>query len=181
MIAVIGLGNPGNKYKRTRHNLGFMVVEKFAKENNFPEFKLSKKANMFISEDNFNQKKVLLAEPGTFMNNSGSAVKALKTNNIIVVHDDIDLPLGKIRISKKRGAAGHKGVDSIIKKLKTNDFWRIRIGIRPEKKPKNVEKFVLQKFEKETTLEEAVKAIECFLTLGPEKAMSSFNKSTIAE
>ncbi len=175
MIAIIGLGNPGKKYRETKHNLGFMVVENFAKENNFPEFKLFKKTNLLISEDNFNQKKVALMKPQTFMNNSGKSVKTLKTKNIIVIHDDIDLSLGKIKISKKRGAAGHKGVESIINELKTNDFWRIRIGIQPEKKPKNIEKFVLQKFEKKTALKKAVKAIEYFLTFGPEKTMSEFN------
>ena len=181
MIAIIGLGNPGNKYKRTKHNLGFIIVEKFAKENNFPEFKLSKKGNMLVSEDNFNQKKVFLIKPQTFMNNSGKAVKALKTNDIIVVHDDIDLSLGKIKISKKKGSAGHKGVDSVIKELKTNDFWRIRIGIKPKEKPENVEKFVLQKFEKETATNKAVKAIGHFLTFGPEKTMSNLNKLTEEE
>ena len=176
MIAIIGLGNPGNKYKRTKHNLGFIVIDKFAEENNFPEFKLSKKANSLISESDFNEKKIILIKPQTFMNNSGKAVKELKAKDIIVVHDDIDLSLRKIRISKKRGSAGHKGVDSIIKELKTNDFWRIRIGIQQKKKPENVEKFVLQKFEKETAVGKAVKAIGYFLIFGPEKAMSNLNK-----
>ena len=173
---IIGLGNPGKKFEGTRHNVGFMAIDLFAEKNTFSEFKLQKKSNALISERIVNSEKIILAKPQTFMNDSGKAVKELKTKDIIVVHDDIDLSLGKIRISKKRGSAGHKGVDSIIKELKTNDFWRIRIGIQQKKKPENVEKFVLQKFEKETDIEKAVKTIGDFLIFGPEKAMSNLNK-----
>ncbi|RLC34918.1 MAG: hypothetical protein DRZ76_01540 [Candidatus Nealsonbacteria bacterium] len=140
-VLIVGLGNPGKKYIGTRHNVGFRVVDELAKE----------KREGFI-----------LAKPRTFMNQSGKAVKQLienccmrtagklKIENLIVVHDDIDLPIGGFRIQKGRGAAGHKGVQSIIDALGTKDFWRIRIGICPKTgKPKNVEKFVLQKFTKE--------------------------------
>lgn len=153
MILLAGLGNPGKKYKDTRHNIGFLVIDKFKEINNFPEFKLSKKFNSLVSEGFIDSKKVILAKPQTFMNESGKAVKALvsfyKIKVLFVAHDDIDLPLGKIKIAKGQGAAGHKGVKSIIKEIGTKDFTRIRIGISPEKKPKNVEKFVLQKFNKE--------------------------------
>lgn len=157
MIIIVGLGNPGKKYKNTRHNIGFRVVDEFAKENNFPEFKLSKKFNALISE----KENIVLVKPQTFMNNSGLVVKKIiqnvkfKIQNSIVVHDDIDLPLGKIRISKNKGAAGHKGVESIIKEIGTKNFTRFRIGINPASakasagKAKNVEKYVLQKFDKE--------------------------------
>lgn len=150
MILIVGLGNPGKKYKKTRHNVGHLLIDEFPKRRNF-----------------------IIAKPQTFMNESGKAVKALvkfykiKLESLWVVHDDIDLPIGTIRISKNRGAAGHKGVQSIIKELKTKDFWRIRIGIQPKTgKPKNVEKFVLQKFEKEEekilkgAIKEAIKEIE---------------------
>lgn len=160
MILIIGLGNPGKKYKNTRHNVGFQVVDEFAKENNFPKFRLSKKFNSLVLESILNDEKIILAKPQTFMNQSGKAVRALtsfykitrpgRVVDLVVVHDDIDLPLGKIRISKNRGAAGHKGVESIIKEIGTKNFTRFRIGISPKiGKPKNVEKFVLQKFDKE--------------------------------
>ncbi len=189
MILIVGLGNPGVKYSRTRHNVGFRVLDEFQKENNFPNFKLLKKFNSLASAGNFTNKEILLTEPQTFMNNSGSAIKALikfykiTSPNLVVVHDDIDLPLGKIRISKGRGSAGHKGVESIIKELKTKNFVRFRIGIQPLKgKPKNPEKFVLQKFlkEEEKIIKKITKtgcqALETALTKDTEKAMSKFNK-----
>ncbi len=147
---IIGLGNPGKKYSNTRHNIGFEIIDKLSEKNNFPEFRFSKKFDALISEkDN-----IILVKPQTFMNQSGKSVRAItsfyKTKELIVIHDDIDLLLGKIRVSENRGGAGHKGVESIIKHLGTKDFTRIRIGIQPEKgKPNNVEKFVLQRFKKE--------------------------------
>jgi PTH1 family peptidyl-tRNA hydrolase len=146
MILVVGLGNPGKKYHGTRHNVGFVIIDELTKE---------KPAEGFV-----------LAKPKTFMNRSGVAVKTLvrkyklKIENLIVIHDDIDLPLGEFKIQKGRGAAGHKGVQSIINELGTKDFWRVRIGICPkEGKPQNVEKFILQKFtkEEEKTIKETIK------------------------
>ncbi|MFH1424041.1 MAG: aminoacyl-tRNA hydrolase [Candidatus Nealsonbacteria bacterium] len=135
MILITGLGNPGKEYEKTRHNIGFRVIDELAKQ----------KPN-----------DVVLLKPQTFMNNSGDAViKAvnfykMKPADLWVVHDDVDLPLGEFKISKNRGSAGHKGVQSIIKKLGTRDFNRVRIGICPLKgKPTAVEKFVLQNFTKE--------------------------------
>jgi PTH1 family peptidyl-tRNA hydrolase len=135
MIIVVGLGNPGRKYEKTRHNIGARVVEALAKRK---------------------QSNVVFAKTKTFMNSSGQAVKELlrfyktKPQNLYVIHDDIDLPLGKIKIARNRGAAGHKGVESIVKELKTKDFNRIRIGICPKTgKPKTLEKFVLKNFTKE--------------------------------
>ena len=157
MTIIVGLGNPGKKYKDTRHNIGFRVIDEFAEKNNFLEFKLSKKFHSLISKKD----SMLLAKPQTFMNESGKAVKKLIFNfqfsifNLIVVHDDIDLPLGKVKVIKNRGSAGHKGVESIIKELRTKDFIRFRIGIQPAfakasaGKPKNIERFVLEKFDKE--------------------------------
>jgi len=198
MIIIIGLGNPGRKYKNTRHNIGFRVIEKFGEKNNFPEFKLCKKFDSLISEDIFNNKKVIIIKPQTFMNKSGKAVKKLVGDplsqsfgraGLLVVHDDIDLPLGKIRIVKNRGAAGHKGVESIIKEIGTKNFIRFRIGIKPKtgRHPpaaqlKNPEKFVLQKFSKEEEkivkeiIEKTVEAIELTLKQGLEKAMNKYNR-----
>jgi PTH1 family peptidyl-tRNA hydrolase len=149
MILLVGLGNPGKKYERTRHNAGYRIIDELAKQ----------KPNGFV-----------LAKLKTFMNQSGKSVKALITKyqiqntNLWVAHDDIDLPLGVFKIQKGRGAAGHKGVRSIINELRTKDFWRVRIGICPKRgKPKNVERFVLQNFTKpeERAIKEAVgKAVE---------------------
>ena len=187
-IIIVGLGNPGNKYRNTRHNIGFRIVDEFAKENNFPKFKLSKKFNSLTSENIFNDKKVILAKPQTFMNQSGKAAASLisfykiEGLNFIVFHDDIDLLLGKFKIVKNRGSAGHKGVESIIKKIGNKDFTRFRIGVQPKKgKPKNAEKFVLQKFTKaeEKAIEKVIKAIskttEFLITEGLEKTMNQCN------
>ena len=168
MFLVVGLGNPGKKYEDTRHNIGVEVIDRL---------------------ESLDLKEIVLTKPQTFMNNSGKLVKKLVENpkleirNLVIIHDDIDLPVGKIRIVKNRGAAGHKGVESVIKELGTKNFIRIRIGIKPKfGKPKNPEKFVLQKFNKEEreTIKEATKnaaeAVELFLEKGLEKAMSEFNK-----
>ena len=139
MILIVGLGNPGKKYKKTRHNVGWRVIDVLKK-----------------SLDSAQDKDIILLKPQTYMNKSGKEVKSLITkykipiSNLWVIHDDIDLPLGTIRISKNIGSAGHKGVQSIIDELRTKNFSRIRIGILPKAgKPKNVEKFVLEKFTKE--------------------------------
>jgi len=191
MILIVGLGNPGKKFEKTRHNLGFRVVDKFSIENHFPDWKKNKKVNCLYTKKSMSGKEIEMVKPLTFMNNSGKVVKSiakkhnLKGENIIVVHDDIDLTLGKIRIVKNRGAAGHKGVQSIINELKTQDFVRIRIGIKNQKienRKQKIEDFVLQKFnrEEEKTLKEvikrAVEAIEMILKEGLEKTMSEFNK-----
>ncbi len=144
MLLIVGLGNPGKEYEKTRHNIGFRVIDELAKQ----------KPN-----------DVVLLKPQTFMNNSGEAVFAavnfykIKPADLWVIHDDIDLPIGEIKISENRGSAGHKGVESIIQKLGTKDFNRIRIGICPTKgKPEAVEKFVLQNFTKteEKTIKEVI-------------------------
>jgi PTH1 family peptidyl-tRNA hydrolase len=167
MILIVGLGNPGKKYKNTRHNIGFRVIDKLG----------------FL-----NKGKVILLKPKIFMNLSGKAVKPLVTKHkmsitdLWVVHDDIDLPLGRIKISKGRGSAGHKGVESIIKELGTKNFVRFRIGIQPKiGKPKNPERFVLQKFKKEEEkivkeiIKKTVKTIEIAIKEGVEKTMNEYN------
>lgn len=159
MYLVVGLGNPGKKYEKTRHNVGFLALDAFAKEHSFPEFTLVKKHTSFVSEGVLSETKVVLAKPQTFMNNSGKAVASLvslslgklsETKELVVVHDDIDIPLGKVKVSESRGSAGHKGVDSIIQTLGTKNFTRVRIGIQPEgEKPNDVDIFVLQPLVKE--------------------------------
>lgn len=189
MILIVGLGNPGRRYLATRHNVGRLVVNEFARKNNFPNFRFQEKFNIFVSRGVFNKNKIILALPETFMNKSGQAVKSLmayyklEASNLYVFHDDIDLPLGKIKIVKNRGAAGHKGVESIIKELKTKDFVRFRIGIRPSQiiKIKNVEKFVLQKFSKKEEeiikeiLQVTIQAIEAALRESLNRTMEKYN------
>ena len=158
MFLIVGLGNPGKEYEKTRHNVGFMVLDEFQKEHDFPDFSPSKKHSSLVSEGILGSTKVLLAKPQTFMNNSGKAVASLKRlsfselnlfKELVVIHDDIDIPLGKVKVSKGSGSAGHKGVDSIIQSLGTKDFTRIRVGIQPATgKPENVEEFVLMPFQK---------------------------------
>jgi len=190
MIIIVGLGNPGKKFEKTRHNVGFRVLDEFSRKNNFSDFKLSKKFLAEISEGIMNKEKVVLTRPQTFMNQSGKSVKILNTKykiqntNLFVIHDDIDLPLGKIRISAGRSSAGHKGVESIIKESGTKNFVRFRIGIKPEKienRKQKIEKFVLQKFNKEeekilkNVIEKTIEAIEMAIREEVEKTMTKYN------
>jgi PTH1 family peptidyl-tRNA hydrolase len=176
MILITGLGNPGQKYKGTRHNVGFEVIERLAKENDFPEFKPFKKADSLISEKMIFGEKITLLKPQTFMNNSGLAIKKYlknKEGQLWVVHDEADINLGEIKISENRGSAGHKGVQSIIDNIGSKNFIRFRIGIGPKE---DLENFVLKKFKKnqlkEEIIEKAVKIIEQSLEEGIEKAKS---------
>ena len=128
MILLVGLGNPGKKYEHTRHNAGFLFID--ALENNLK--------NMSLRDISRREKKIILAKTQVFMNKSGAAVLSLikfykvKPENVLIVHDDIDILWGKFKFSFGRSAAGHKGVESIIKTLKTKNFWRLRIGIQPK-------------------------------------------------
>jgi peptidyl-tRNA hydrolase, PTH1 family len=141
MIIIAGLGNPGKEYENTPHNLGFEAIDEFAKKNNFPVFEFDKYSNALISKkDN-----VILAKPQSFMNNSGQSIKKIagprSDLGLIIIHDDIDLALGTYKVSANRGSAGHKGVESIMRELGTEDFTRIRIGVSKEKKTDVLKKF----------------------------------------
>jgi PTH1 family peptidyl-tRNA hydrolase len=181
MNIIIGLGNPGSQYKNTRHNVGFLAVDKFAKINNFPDFQLQKKSNALVSES----ENIILVKPQTFMNESGKAVQEIIRNmqpeNIIVIHDDIDLPIGKIKIIKERGSAGHKGVESIIENIGNENLIRIRIGIGGENKTEAL-KIVLKNFsaDEQKIINEVIsktsEAINFLIKNGLEKAMNEFNK-----
>jgi peptidyl-tRNA hydrolase, PTH1 family len=190
MIIIIGLGNPGEKFENTRHNVGFMAIDAFAKINNFPEFKLQKKSIALVSKYILGDEVVVLAKPQTFMNESGKAVKEIIKNykdqntNLIVVHDDIDLPIGKIKIVKERGSAGHKGVESIIKSIGNDGLIRFRIGIKPQEIKHNnqdTKNLVLKNFSKEEkaiidgTLQKTTDALNLFIKEGIEKTMNKFN------
>ena len=166
MKLIVGLGNPGRRYKKTRHNVGFMIIDELV-----DKWQKSKKTNCVYSK----QEDIEYIKPLSFMNNSGKAVRSvkdkhkIKPENIIVIHDDVDLPFGEVRISKNVSSAGHKGVLSIINELGTQDFTRIRIGINPRlaggqaNRKVDTERFVLEKFTKEENkqLDEIIKqAIE---------------------
>ncbi len=195
-ILIAGLGNPGADYYSTRHSLGFWVVDRFANKHNFPEFKMVQN-NSMVSEGIFGGKTVIIAKPQTFMNKSGLAVKRLarhyslfqnkKFDTLWVVNDDLDIPAGNFKISKNHGAAGHKGVQSVIDQIKTKNFVRWRIGIAPQDaatKKIPADKLVLKKMtppEQEMfakTIEAAITSLEAALTGSIEKAMTEFNGAT---
>ena len=171
MKLIIGLGNPGKKYENTRHNLGFLVINLLAGND---EWKENKKANYLYIKKQINSEEVELVKPLTFMNNSGKVVNYIQKKHyiniedIVVIHDDIDLELGGIKIQQSRGSAGHKGVQSIIDALGTKDFIRMRVGIKliNEKIIMDTEKFVLQKFSKdeEKIIQETIKKAADLIT-----------------
>ncbi len=164
MKLIVGLGNPGDKYGKTRHNVGFMVMEALAKSMGFEKWELSKKYNSLIanysdSQPTTHNSQPILAKPQTFMNDSGVAVSALasyfKINNsdLFVIHDDLDIRLGEYKIQNGTGPKVHNGVNSIEEKLGSNDFWRVRVGIdnRIAARSEGLfvgrgEEYVLQKF-----------------------------------
>lgn len=183
MKLIVGLGNPGEKYQNTRHNLGFWVVEKLLRELTPVKksvWRSKKRLKSEIARVKTEDTEVILAKPLVSMNTSGEAVKKLvqfyhlnnlnNLNNLYIIHDDLDLPVGKIKIAKGRGAAGHRGVASVVQSLGTPDFVRFRLGIgRPKKgdkwwvslggltnenvKHQEVSDFVLGEFEKKEAVE----------------------------
>lgn len=188
MYLIVGLGNPGKEYMETRHNAGRLALLHFQKVSDLPDFSENKKFFSLVSEGRIGKEKVVLALPETMMNASGKAVAALtafykiKPDHILVVHDDADIIFGKTKLSFAKSSAGHRGVESIKKILKTEKFWRVRIGIQPSaKKHVPAMDLVLRKF-KPAELKELVKlnkkianGLEYFLTDGPEAAMNNLN------
>src|SRR3989344_2456920 len=159
MKLIVGLGNPGTKYKDTWHNIGFITVDLMQKKHltEFPKFKKSAKLAAEVSQEVISKDKIVLAKPQTYMNKSGEAISAIarfykiKPADVWVIHDDIDLPFGKIRISKNSSSAGHNGIKSVIEGLGTQEFVRFRIGIGPEEDLKiPTDKYVLQKIDKKS-------------------------------
>lgn len=156
----VGLGNPGEEYENTRHNTGRDALFYFAKENNFSDWVFDKKLDALVSNGKIKKNEIKLVVPEAFMNKSGLSVKPLitslkKAESLVVLYDEIDLPFGKTKIVFDRGSGGHKGLESIVRQIKTGKFTRIRIGVSPTtptgktKKPKGedaVVKFILGKF-----------------------------------
>jgi peptidyl-tRNA hydrolase, PTH1 family len=135
MKIIIGLGNPGKEYEKTRHNTGFMILDELRKLWNFPEFSVNQKFNAEVSESLAVDEKIMLIRPQTFMNNSGESVKKildfykLTPDDILVIHDDLDIESGKYKIATDSSSAGHNGVQNIIDQLGTQKFRRARVGI----------------------------------------------------
>ena len=187
MHIIIGLGNPGDEYEDTKHNIGREIVMKLAKKYDFPAFTHDKKANALVSLGKIEKEKVILALPETFMNKSGLAAAVLakyykvKPAVVFVVHDDIDLTVGRIKLSFAKNSAGHKGVESIIKNFKTNEFYRVRVGISNARKTKQALEVVLKKFsakeepEIKKATKHAVEALVCAVAESPQKAMTEYN------
>jgi PTH1 family peptidyl-tRNA hydrolase len=207
---IAGLGNPGEEYKETRHNTGRIMLEVFRKKYKLDDFKENQKLKALITEGKIKiqekkgaeknqeknkEQKITLLAPNNFMNRSGASIapfitSAKKAHELVVIYDDLDLPLGSIKISYNRSAGGHRGVESIIKAIKTEEFIRIRVGISPAtpsgklKKPKGedaVEKHIIGPFKKlelealEKISKEVTAALEVILSEGFEKAMGEYN------
>jgi peptidyl-tRNA hydrolase, PTH1 family len=195
MIYIVGLGNPGEEYKKTRHNTGRIILDIIRKKIDAYDFEFNKKINALVSEGKIGKEKVMLIEPETFMNKSGLSLKSLiaskkKAGDLVVIYDDLDLPIGKMKISFNRGTGGHRGLESVAKQIKTLEFVRFRVGISPKtpsgktKKPSGeqaVEKHILGAFKDPEMLElkkigkHATEALEVFVEEGVEMAMTRFN------
>jgi PTH1 family peptidyl-tRNA hydrolase len=183
MWIVVGLGNPGKRYSRTRHNIGFMVVEETAKRY---EIDFKEKEKYRIGTGSIDGEKVLLIEPLLYMNNSGLAVRDvigrfnIPPEKLVVIHDDLDMEVGKLRIRRKGSSGGHKGIESIIQNLSSKNFARLKIGIGRQESVTS-EDYVLSRFRKneisliKSTIERASDAVTCILLDGLDTAMNRFN------
>lgn len=183
MWAIVGLGNFPKKYHKTRHNVGFMVVEELASRHSL---KFTERELYLVTKGSVGGVEAVLSEPLTYMNRSGSAVLKLVQRfgvvpeNLIVIHDDIDMPTGRLKIRLAGSSGGHKGIDSIIERLATKDFIRVKIGVGrdPEIPP---EEYVLKKFtsDEQPVMKEAISraadAVESILSEGIQSAMNTFN------
>jgi PTH1 family peptidyl-tRNA hydrolase len=183
---IVGLGNPGKKYQRTRHNLGFLVVDNLAKNQ---EIALKKKlGDCLIGEVCSDGEKWILAKPQTFMNRSGAAVNEILENyhctaeDLVVIYDDLDLPFGRLRIRPRGSAGGHRGVASIMESLAGAPFYRIRVGIGRPPGGMDAADFVLDPFavdelkELPKIIDRATDSLLCLLRQGPQKAMELYNR-----
>lgn len=182
---IVGLGNPGRQYRDTRHNIGFMMLDRLAAHAKLAFARVQFRA--LISDYRLNGARVILAKPQTYMNESGLAVGALvrfykiSLESLLVVHDDVDLPLGTVRIRPGGGSAGQKGVGSIIDRLGTQDFPRLRLGVGRPPGQMLAAAYVLQEFDRgdaeilSLTLDRAVEAALTFIADGLDRAMNKYN------
>lgn len=183
-MLIVGLGNPGKAYEKTRHNVGFMFVDQYAKENNLV-FKLETKFSCYLTSFTHNDKQHYLIKPVTYMNNSGLSVRAvanyykIPVEEIIIIYDDRDLDIAQLRIRKQGSSGGHRGVKSVIEQLGTSEFARIRIGIG--RNQQDAKDYVLNPFGKEelillsNTLAKAPNIINDYLDHGIDYIMNNYN------
>lgn len=185
MYIIVGLGNPGQKYDQTRHNVGFDAIDKLANKHGIKVDKLKHRA--LLGEGRIGNDKVLLVKPQTYMNLSGESLASIcgyykvDLENLIVMYDDIDLDVGKLRIRKKGSAGSHNGMRSIVKCLGSTEFPRIRIGVSKPPQGKDLADFVLSRFSKEDrvyveeSLDRAVLTVEEIITTDMDMAMNKYN------
>ena len=185
MKLVVGLGNKGREYENTRHNMGFMLVDRYLQYKNITD-KFKEKFNAMYIETTINNEKVIFIKPMTYMNNSGIAVRAfvdfykLNSEDVLVISDDLDLDLGKFRLRRNGSSGGHNGLKSIISHLGTNDFKRLRIGISNDKD--DVINYVLSKFSKkelneiDTMFDTLVDVLDDYFVMDFTSLMSKYNR-----
>ena len=186
MYIIVGLGNPGQKYEKSRHNAGFMVVDYLAESS---QISINTKTPLYESGSGLLlSHKVLLVKPATFMNRSGIAVRQIidyyheSVTQLIVIHDDLDIPFGQIRIKAKGGSGGHNGIASMIDSLQTDQFLRLRAGIGRPVENEEVVSFVLSPFFKEEQsalkdmIQKSAEAVKEILTAGSVQAMNIYNQ-----
>ena len=185
MKLIVGLGNIGKEYENTRHNMGFMLVDRYLEYKNITD-KFKEKFNAMYVETTINNEKVIFIKPTTYMNNSGIAVRAfvdfykLKSGDILVISDDLDLDLGKFRLRRNGSSGGHNGLKSIISHLGTDGFKRLRIGISNDKD--DVINYVLSKFSKkelneiDTMFDNLVNVLDDYFVMDFTSLMSKYNR-----
>jgi peptidyl-tRNA hydrolase, PTH1 family len=189
---IVGLGNPGIEYQFTPHNLGFLTVDRIA--NNLGIEIRNRQCRALTARVTIAGESAILAKPETFMNLSGLSVLELieehqvdVTRDLIVIYDELDLPLGSIRIRQRGSSAGHNGIESILGALGTDEFLRIRLGVAPEQKVADGAKYLLAPFRKaqeaavDELLDTAVQAVEVIVKEGPAAAMNRFNRKNDPE
>ena len=192
MKLIVGLGNPGREYEMTRHNLGFMLIDRLFTRGGGRRFRSESSAK--VAEVTVAGQRVLLAKPQTYMNLSGDAVRPLldrygegRPANLLVASDDVALPFGMIRVRARGSAGGQKGLKSIIERVGTQEFARVRLGVKPDHPLDDLSKFVLSPIRNrdreqlDETLERAVDAVTVILAEGVERAMARFNERVKSE
>lgn len=182
---IVGLGNPGQKYELTRHNIGFLALDYFLKKNNSVDYKEEKKS--LVSRFNINNLNLVLAKPQTFMNLSGESVQPLMAfykipkENLLVLHDDIDIPFGALRFQFDRSPGGHNGIKNIHEKI-GSAYSRLKIGVLGTKNDIPTDRYVLMNFEQREQekfnelFESIYQSILCFIEQGLDKAANQFNR-----
>lgn len=189
---IVGLGNPGDDYEFTPHNFGFRVIDRIA--NEYGVEVRNRQCRALTARVTIGSETVLLAKPETFMNLSGTSVRELVAKHdvrpeedLIVIQDELDFPLGTIRIQRKRSSAGHNGIESIISSLGTNDFLRIRMGVAPDRRVEDGMSYLLWPFRKaqlkvvDQMLEVAADSVKAIVTEGAAAAMNRFNRKIDTE